>query len=88
MLETSKQLSFGERIPVSCAQDLGRAIRAIRKQSGLTIEETALSIGIAKQTLNNLEKGRPGISLENTLKIIAGLGISLIAITPLNGRQK
>lgn len=57
--------------------ELGALVRAVRTASSLTLEETALSIGVAKQTLQNLEKGTGTVSLELTFKVLAGLGIRL-----------
>lgn len=56
---------------------LGRAVRACRTQAGLTIEEAALSIGVAKQTLSDLETGKPTVRLGLALKIASDLGVRL-----------
>jgi len=65
---------------VTDANLLGRTVRAARSQSGLTLEDAALAVGVAKQTLNNLEMGREGVSLGVTFKIMRGLGIALFAV--------
>jgi len=59
---------------------LGQAIRAARTQAGLTIQEAALSIGVAKQTLSDLEAGKPSVKLGYVLKIAKDLGVCLFAI--------
>jgi len=46
------------------AELLGRAIRARRTQSGLRLEDTAALCGVAKQTLQNIEKGSGKSKLE------------------------
>ncbi|MBT4962861.1 MAG: helix-turn-helix transcriptional regulator [Francisellaceae bacterium] len=59
------------------AELLGRAIRARRTQSGLRLEDTAALCGVAKQTLQNIEKGTGKSKLETILQICKGLGIKL-----------
>ncbi len=48
---------------VSDARVVGNAVRAARTAAGLTIPEAALTIGVAKQTLSNLEAGKESVSL-------------------------
>ena len=57
--------------------DLGALVRAVRTSSGMTLEETALSLQVAKQTLQNLEKGKGSVSVGKTLQILRELGIRL-----------
>lgn len=59
---------------------LGQTIRAARTQAGLTIQEAAQSIGVAKQTLSDLEAGKATVTLGLVLKIAKDLGVSLFAI--------
>jgi DNA-binding XRE family transcriptional regulator len=42
---------------------LGAAIRAARTQAGLRQEDAALSIGVALQTLVDIERGKAGVSI-------------------------
>lgn len=57
--------------------ELGAAIRAARTASGLTLEEAALATSIAKQTLGDLEAGKPGVGLGIALRVAKALGVSL-----------
>lgn len=66
---------------------LGTAIRAGRTEQGLTIEEAAMTIGIAKQTLSDIEAGKPSVSLGLVLKVASELGISLF-IAPTRDRDR
>jgi transcriptional regulator with XRE-family HTH domain len=59
--------------------DLGLIIRACRTEQGLTIEEAAMTIGIAKQTLSDIETGKPSVSLGIVFKVAHGLGASFFA---------
>ena len=56
---------------------LGAAIRAARTASGLTLEEAALAVNVAKQTLGDLEAGKPTVRLENVLRVLQALGATL-----------
>ncbi len=53
------------------------AIRAARTASGLTLEEAALAVSIAKQTLGDLEAGKPSVGLGIALRVAKALGVSL-----------
>ena len=66
---------------------LGAAIRAGRTEQGLTIEEAAMTIGVAKQTLSDIEAGKPSVSLGLVLKVAGELGISLF-IAPARDRDR
>lgn len=62
------------------AEVLGAAVRACRTEAGMTIDEAAMTLGVAKQTLNDLERGKPTVGLGLVLKITQGLGLGLIAV--------
>ena len=59
---------------------LGKAVRACRTQAGLSIQEAALSIGVAKQTLSDLEAGKPTVKLGHALKIANDLGVNIFVV--------
>ncbi len=62
------------------AKVLGSAVRAARTAAGMTLAEAAMSIGVAKQTLSNLEAGKPGVGLGLSLKIAQALGLGLVVL--------
>lgn len=62
---------------VTSPEDLGTLVRAVRTAAGMTLEEAALTVQVAKQTLQNLEKGKGTVSLALTFKVLTGLGIRL-----------
>lgn len=66
-----------KQLQLESPTQLGQLVRSVRTTSGLTLEETALAIGIAKQTLQNLEKGTGTVSLALTFQVLAELGIHL-----------
>jgi transcriptional regulator with XRE-family HTH domain len=59
---------------------LGKAVRTCRTEAGLTVEEATLTTGVAKQTLSDLEAGKPTVKLGNVLKIANGLGVNLFVV--------
>jgi len=62
--------------PVSRAlRSLGEEIVIWRKLRGLTQAQLADRSGVARNTLNRLERGDGGISTENLLRILRGLGV-------------
>jgi len=61
---------------------LGAAIRAARTQAGMRQVDAALSIGVALQTLVDIETGQPGVSIGKILQVAQGLGVSLFVLPP------
>ncbi len=66
---------------------MGNAVRAARTAAGLTIPEAALTIGVAKQTLSDLEAGKESVSLGLVLRITRELGIALF-VAPAGQRER
>jgi y4mF family transcriptional regulator len=55
-------------------QQLGRALRAARKQLELTQPQLALAAGVGVRFIVDLEAGKPSLRLENVLRVIDALG--------------
>ena len=55
---------------------LGAAVRSTRTHSGLTIAEAAEMLGVAKQTLQDLETGTGTVGVGLALRIAQELGVS------------
>ena len=62
------------------SKTLGEAVRSVRTHGGLSIEQAALMIGVAKQTLSDLEAGKPTVSLGLALKVANELGVSIFVV--------
>lgn len=58
-------------------EDLGRRIRKLRQQTGLSQERFALKIGMDRTYLASAEAGKRNIAICNIKKIADGLGITL-----------
>lgn len=59
---------------------LGSALRAIRKEAGLTIDDAARKAGLNPRYLAGVERGEINIALTNLLKTTSALGTSLRAV--------
>lgn len=59
---------------VRSSQQLGQALRAARKQLGLTQPQLALAAGVGVRFIVDLEAGKPTLRLESVLKVIDALG--------------
>ncbi|MDZ4143851.1 MAG: helix-turn-helix transcriptional regulator [Burkholderiales bacterium] len=59
---------------IRSSQQLGRALRAARKQLGLTQPQLALAAGVGVRFIVELEAGKPTLRLENVLRVIDALG--------------
>jgi DNA-binding XRE family transcriptional regulator len=57
---------------------IGAVIRATRKAAGLTLVDAAALIGIAKQTLGDLERGRSSVGIHIVLKVLNDLGLGIV----------
>lgn len=62
--------------------DLGAAIRQARKAQGLTQAELALAAGVSLRFVSELERGKPGASIELALRIANLLNVRLSATVP------
>lgn len=58
-------------------EDLGKRIRNLRMQTGLSQEKFALKIGMDRTYFASVETGKRNISICNIKKIADGLDISL-----------
>lgn len=59
---------------------LGGALRAIRKDQDLTIEEAANGAGLNPRYVAGVERGEINIAMANLLKIVGALDTSLVAV--------
>ena len=61
------------------AEDLGRAIRAVRRARGWTQSQLAAWLGVTRQTVASLEHGGP-VSLRVAMRAIALLGAKITVV--------
>ena len=58
----------------------GAAVRAARTAAGLSIADAAAMLGIAKQTLSDLETARTSVGLSTALAAARELGVAVFAV--------
>lgn len=59
---------------IQSPQQLGPALRAARKQLGLTQSQLALAAGVGVRFIVDLEAGKPTVRLETVLRVVDALG--------------
>ena len=59
---------------IQTTEQLGQALRAARKQLGLTQPQLALAAGVGVRFIVDLEAGKTTLRLENVLRVIYALG--------------
>jgi transcriptional regulator with XRE-family HTH domain len=55
---------------------LGRAVRAIRREQGITQERLANDTGLQQTWISHIERGRRNPSWSNVVRLADGLGVS------------
>lgn len=60
--------------------NLGAALRAIRTNRGLSLDETALLTGVSKAMLGQIERGESNPTVSSMWKIAAGLKVTFSAL--------
>lgn len=68
--------------PVYSAEDLGLALRAVRKAAKVRLDDLAHTADISKQTVTNVEKGRPTVQVGTILRMLGELGVTLSVDIP------
>jgi len=68
------------------AATFGAAIRAARTGAGMTLADAAMTLGISKQTLSDLEKANASVGLTIALKVARELGVAVFA-APASDRE-
>jgi transcriptional regulator with XRE-family HTH domain len=58
----------------------GASIRAARRGANMTLLEASLVLGVARQTLTNLETGKNSVSLDTALRAAREFGVSIVAV--------
>lgn len=66
---------------IQTTEQLGDALRAARKQLGLTQPQLALAAGVGVRFIVDLEAGKPTLRLENVMRVIDALGGTLQLIS-------
>jgi len=65
---------------VKTPAELGAAIRAARCAARMSIADAAMQLGVAKQTLSNLETAKGSVGIDTALRAANEFGVSLFAV--------
>ena len=68
------------------AEVLGQYVRAQRTRLGLRIDDAASLCGVAKGTLEKLERGEGGVKIATILQVFSALGLKLEVRLPEEGK--
>jgi len=69
-----------ESVCISSLLQLGQTIRARRLASRLRIDDAAALCGVSVDLLSRLENGHSGITSDRLLRVLDGLGLSLLVL--------
>ena len=68
--------------PINTAADLGQVIRAVRKSTRVRQDDLASAVGVSKQFVVDVEKGKPTVQFDRVMLLLRELGISLSVDIP------
>lgn len=63
------------QIPLTSVQSAGVAIRTLRKRAGIRIDDFALTAGVSKQFMTDLENGKATVQMGMVLGLLQRLGL-------------
>jgi transcriptional regulator with XRE-family HTH domain len=64
-------------IPLTSVLEAGIAIRTLRKRAGIRIDDFALTAGVSKQFMTDLENGKTTVQMGMVLQMLQRLGIKV-----------
>ncbi len=67
---------------IHSSEDLGFALRAVRKSAKLRLDDLSQSAGVSKQTTVNFEKGKPTVQFGTVLQLLKEVGLTLSVDLP------
>ncbi|MEN9315446.1 MAG: hypothetical protein RIS35_1839 [Pseudomonadota bacterium] len=70
------------KLPIASVEDAGIAVRALRRRAGIRIDDFALTAGVSKQFMTDLENGKPTIRMGRVLEILGKLGVRVTLELP------
>ncbi len=68
--------------PVRSIEDLGLAIRAVRKSTGIRQDDLAGTVGVSRQFAVDVEKGKATVQFDRVMLLLAELGMALSVEIP------
>jgi len=75
-------------VQIHTVADLGLAVRAARRASGVRLDDFAATAGVSKQFASDVEHGKASVHLGLVLKLLAELGAPLTLDIPQAAQQE
>ena len=69
-------------IPFASVLEAGVAIRTLRKRAGIRIDDFALTAGVSKQFMTDLENGKATVQMGMVLQLLRRLGVKVTLELP------
>jgi y4mF family transcriptional regulator len=76
------------RVPVRSVKEVGAAVRAVRKESGVRQDDAAGSAGVSHVFLRDLEHGKATVQFGRVLQVLDELGIRMELEVPEDARER
>lgn len=76
------------RVPVRSVKDVGAAVHAVRKASGVRQDDAAGSAGVSHVFLRDLEHGKATVQFGLVLQVLDELGIRMELDVPDEARER
>lgn len=70
------------KIALHTVEDAGLAIRALRKQANIRIDDFALTARVSKQFMTDLENGKSTVQMGKVLALLQNLGVKVVLELP------
>lgn len=67
---------------IHSAEDLGFALRAVRKGAKVRLDDLSNTVHVSKQTTTNVEQGKPSVQFGIVLRLLKELGLTLSVDLP------
>ncbi len=67
---------------IHSSEDLGFALRAVRKSTKVRLDDLSQTVGVSKQTTTNFEKGKPTVQFGTVLQLLKEVGLTLSVDLP------
>ncbi len=64
-------------IPLTSVLEAGVIIRTLRKRAGIRIDDFALTAGVSKQFITDLENGKATVQMGKVLELLRRLGVKV-----------
>ncbi len=71
------KLPFNE-MTVTTQKDIGRLIRAMRKESGITQKQAAGMCNVGVRFFSELENGKPTLEIAKVMKVLEAFGLQCV----------